>query len=85
MAWLGVAVFISGIIFSSIGGYLSLKHNYKAHNEAALAVFQGKRIVKSALNEHRAVFSNPKTRWWHIIGTGMLLIGMLLIVNFLPF
>lgn len=81
MIWISFACLVVGVLMLWIGGLLSWKHNYKAHNEAALAAFEGKRIIETTANSAQAVFANAKTRWWYVGGLGLSAIGIFLLVS----
>ncbi|WP_296738920.1 hypothetical protein [Mesorhizobium sp.] len=66
---LGLALILVGIVFWTIGGMISFRTDYDVHNRHML----GNSVQPNDV--WRAFFSNPKSRWWCVIGLSLLGVG----------
>jgi hypothetical protein len=80
LLWVGVGCVFAGAMVFSIGGMVSFKRNYAAHNRSALALWNGKDIVDAQTGLLRAQWADPKTRLWMGIGMSLWLSGMAIII-----
>lgn len=66
----GLVLILGGVVSWTIGGMISFRTDYDVHNRDML----GQSARPNEL--WRAFFSNPKSRWWCMIGLSLTLVGV---------